>query len=78
MDKHAIICEKLRKLGYTSERRIKLYGEELRLTSNPISDGFGFSVEAIAIKSGKVKRIRLPLPVVDVVEKEVETFEMAA
>ena len=48
MNKQGLICERLKKFGYASERRIRLYGEEQHFVSNPIADGAGYSVLAIA------------------------------
>ena len=70
MDKEAFFCERLRKLGYARDLRVRLYGEELHLISNPIADGAGFSVEGLVIRSGKLRRIRIPLTVVDMIERE--------
>jgi hypothetical protein len=77
MNRHGLICEKLRKLGYRSERRIRLYGEELHLISNPIHDGEGFSVAGMVVKSGNIRHIRIPLTVVSMVEREVKALEIA-
>lgn len=72
------ICQRLQKLGYTRERRIRLYGEEFYLTSNPVSEGGGFAVEGISRKSGEARRIRIPLPVVHTVTREVMVRERIA
>jgi hypothetical protein len=77
MNRHGLICEKLRKLGYASERRIRLYGEELHLISNPVHDGTGFTVEGVTVRSGNVRRMRIPLTVVNMLEREVEALETA-
>ena len=62
-----LICERLKSLGYAREHSIRLYGEELKLTSNPIADGDGFAVEVVT-RAAAVKRVRLP--VVNVLEAE--------
>jgi hypothetical protein len=80
------MCERLKKLGYESERHIKLYGEELLLVSNPIVEVDGFSIDGIAGKSGKLMRTRVPLSTVRMLEREFalqrwaveETLEVAA
>jgi hypothetical protein len=64
-----LICERLKSLGYAREHSIRLYGEELKLTSNPIADGDGFAVEVVT-RAAAVKRVRLPLSVVNVLEAE--------
>ena len=64
------VCERLRKLGYRSASTIRLYGEELHLISDPVPHENGFVVEGIAVNSMTVKRVRLPLSVVRMVERE--------
>ena len=81
MNKQGLICERLKKFGYASERRIRLYGEELHLVSNPIADGAGYSVLAIAVRSGNQRHMRIPLTVVSMLERELEqenAVELAA
>ena len=67
-----LVCERLRKLGYRSARTIRLYGEELHLISDPAPHEDGFVVEGISVKSMTVKRVRLPLSVVRMIEREVK------
>ena len=38
---HAEICERLKTLGYENRNRIRMYGEEFDLTSNPVPDENG-------------------------------------
>ena len=66
------ICERLQELGFAQKKKIKLYGEELVLVSNPIPDGDGFAVEGIARRSGQMKRMRIPLSVVHTLRKELD------
>src|SRR5262249_30143907 len=44
MNKHRFICERLKKFGYASERRIRMYGEELHVVSDHIADDAGYCV----------------------------------
>ena len=53
--------------GYRRNKHIKLYGEKYLLTSEPIVvDDHVAWVDAIERKSGRPKRIAIPLPVLDV------------
>ena len=75
MQKRTTICERLRELGYRPDSTVKLYGEEVHLTSNPEPEGDGFVVEGFSRVSSERKRIRVPLPVVKMVEREVTIRE---
>jgi len=75
MNRQSVICDRLKKFGYSSERRIRLYGEELHLVSNPISDEAGYCVLAMAIPSGNLRHLRIPLSVIRMLELELEREE---
>jgi hypothetical protein len=75
MNRQRLICERLKKFGYASERHIRLYGEELHLVSNPVADETGYSVLAVAVKSGNLRHMRIPLSVVGMLERELEREE---
>ena len=69
-DKQFFICERLRELGYSSERHVRLYGEEFYLISDPFPHGDGFAVEGIARGSGNSRYIRIPLSIVHTLRRE--------
>jgi len=73
-DNQLVICERLRELGYGSQRHVRLYGEQFHLISDPIPDGDGFAVEGIAHSSGRSRYIRIPLSVVHTLRQEL-TFD---
>jgi hypothetical protein len=77
MTKQTLICQRLKRFGYASDRRIRLYGEELQLVSNPLPDGDGFSVVAITLRTGNLKHVRIPLSIVSTLERELEREEAA-
>ena len=64
------LCERLKALGYTHRKRIRMYGEEFDLTSDPIADGNGFAVEAISRKSGDARILRIPLSILQMISKD--------
>ncbi len=66
----AELCERLKALGYAHRNRIRMYGEEFDLTSNPIPDENGFAIEAISRKSGRAKRLRIPLSILQMITKD--------
>ena len=53
-------------MGFTQGNRMKLYGEEFELHSEPIvmADNLVL-VDAIEKKSGQLRRVRIPLPIVN-------------
>lgn len=66
----AELCERLKVLGYAHRNRIRIYGEEFDLTSNPMRDGNGYSVEAISRKSGQARKLPIPLSVLQMVTND--------
>lgn len=69
--RHAILCAKLKQLGFTQENQMRLYGEEFQFLSDPIvmSDG-AVIVEALEKRSRQTRRIRVPLPIVNMANTE--------
>ena len=63
------VCDKLRDMGYAQSRRIRIYGQEFEVISNPFPDGNGIAVRAIARRESQERVVRLPLPVVQTVAK---------
>jgi hypothetical protein len=75
MDRQGWVCLRLIDLGYAKNRDVRWYGKDLHLTSNPMADDGGYSIEGIERKSGRVRRTRIPLMVVRVVEQEAAAHE---
>jgi hypothetical protein len=63
-------CQKLINLGYARSNRVRLYGQEVELVSDPFTqeDG-GIAVEVAAEEHSKSRTLRLPLSVVQVASK---------
>jgi len=57
---------RLKRLGFTKGKRMKLYGEVLELVSEPIllADNVVL-VDAKEAKSGQARSVRIPLPIVN-------------
>ena len=66
----AEVGERLKALGYAHPNRIRMYGEEFDLTSNPIPDENGFAVDAISRKSGVARRLGIPLSILQMITKD--------
>ena len=59
------LCTRLKQLGFTHGNRMKLYGEEFEVNGEPIVMGDSLVlVDAIEKKSGLLRRVRIPLPIV--------------
>jgi len=55
---------RLKSLGFVLGNRMKLYGEQFEVAGEPIvvADHLVL-VDAIEMKTGEVKRVRIPLPI---------------
>ena len=59
------LCEAIRLLGYGRNNQVRLYGEVFDLVSDPVSVGENLVfVDALQRKSGRLRRVRIPLSIV--------------
>jgi hypothetical protein len=59
------LCEMIKRLGYSKNNQVRLYGEIFDLVSDPVAVGENFVfVDALDQKSGQVKRVRIPSTIV--------------
>jgi len=63
------ICDRLKNIGYAISSRIRMYGEEFEVTSNPYPDGKGISVEAVSKREKCARVLRIPLPILQTVAR---------
>jgi hypothetical protein len=65
-EKQLSLCTRLKQVGFTQGNQMKLYGQEFELLGEPVvmGDDLVF-VDAIEMKSGKLRRVRIPLPIVN-------------
>ena len=60
-----ILCETLKRLGYAQNNQVRLYGEVFDLVSDPVSISGDFVyVDAVEQKSNQLRRVRIPLIIV--------------
>jgi hypothetical protein len=65
------LCERLKRLGFTQENQMRLYGQEFVLRSDPIIMGKDLVfVDAVQKESGQLKRVRIPLTILKMVNEE--------
>ena len=70
-EKQLTLLHKLTRLGFARGNQMTLYGYRFELVSNPIvvHDSFVF-IDAIETKSQRLRRVRLPLPVLKMASAE--------
>ena len=67
----AILCESIKRLGYARNNQVTLYGKVFDLVSDPISVGENFVfVDALERKSGHVRRVSIPLTIVQMAKQD--------
>ena len=59
-------CRKLISLGYARSKQVRLYGQEMKLTSDPFPAEDGIAVEAVQPGQAETRRVKLPLSVLQV------------
>lgn len=64
------VCAQLRKMGYAQSKRIRIYGQEFEVVSNPFPQGDGIAVQAFSKRETETRTLRLPLPVVQMVTRQ--------
>jgi hypothetical protein len=62
------ICLSVKRLGYAAHERIRLYGEEFEVISDPFPDAGGIAVNVKTKRSADVRVLRLPTTVLQSVK----------
>jgi hypothetical protein len=58
------LCQKLQSLGFARGNQMRLYGRKFEIVSEPIFIARNLvTIDAIDALSGRVERVRIPLPV---------------
>jgi len=57
------ICSRVKHLGYTVSGRVRLYGEELEVVSDPFPEANGVAVQVRSSKNPTVRKMRIPATV---------------
>ncbi|MGA7686686.1 MAG: hypothetical protein WCC32_07445 [Terriglobales bacterium] len=58
------VCARVKHLGYTTSGRVRLYGEEFEVVSEPFAEDNGIAVQVKSRKNPDVRVLRLPSTVV--------------
>jgi hypothetical protein len=72
------ICARLIALGFAKNERIRMYGEEFDLTSDPVADESGFAIEAVSRTSGNARKLRIPISVLRTIAAYLERSSLNA
>ena len=59
-------CRKLISLGYARSNRVRLYGQEVQLISDPFPQEGGIAVEVVGGNNSSSRTMKLPLPVLQI------------
>ena len=68
------LCQNLKRLGYGQNSQIRLYGDKFDVTSDPvvISEHL-VVVDAVEQKTGRSRRVRIPLNILNMADQEKKT-----
>lgn len=58
------VCAHVKNLGYAVSERVRLYGEEFEVVSDPFPQADGVAVQVTTRKDSKVRVLQLPATVV--------------
>jgi hypothetical protein len=62
------ICARVKHLGYTTSGRVRLYGEEFEVVSEPFAEANGIAVQVKSKKNPKIRVLRLPTTVIQTIK----------
>jgi hypothetical protein len=61
------LCDRLKEMGYAQSKRIRIYGEDFEVVSNPFPQGNGVAVQARSGREKQSRVLQLPLPILQMV-----------
>ena len=64
------VCEHVKDLGYAVSERVRLYGEEFEVVSDPFPEADGIAVQVTSRKDSKVRVLQLPATVVQSAKRQ--------
>jgi hypothetical protein len=63
------VCDRLKEMGYAQSKRIRIYGQEFDVISNPFPQGKGVAVQAQPKGAKQTRVLQLPLPILQMVTR---------
>jgi hypothetical protein len=67
------ICARVKHLGYSASKRVRLYGEDFDVVSDPFPDADGIAVRVTTKKDSKIRVLQIPATVLQSLRKRVYT-----
>jgi hypothetical protein len=65
------ICANVKRMGYTASSRVRLYGEDFEVLSDPFPEAGGVAVHVKSAKDSRICVLRLPAKVLPSVRGKV-------
>jgi hypothetical protein len=63
------MCAHVKRLGYSTSRHIRMYGEDFEVVSDPFAEADGIAVRVTTIKDSKVRVLQIPSTVLQSVKR---------
>ena len=64
------ICTHVKHLGYATSRRIRLYGEEFEVVSDPFPETGGIAVQVTTKKDSTIRVLQIPATVLQSAKRQ--------
>jgi len=73
IESHSVmeICANVKRMGYAASSRVRLYGEEFEVLSDPFPEDGGVAVHVKSTKDSRISVLRLPATVLQSVRRKV-------
>jgi hypothetical protein len=65
------VCARVRHLGYAASERVRLYGEEFEVVSDPFPEADGIAVHVTTKKDSRIRVLQIPATVLQSVRGQV-------
>lgn len=65
------VCARVRHLGYAASGRVRLYGEEFEVVSDPFPEADGIAIRVTTKKDSKIRVLQIPATVLQSVRGRV-------
>ena len=62
------LCDRLKDLGFAKSKRIRMYGEEFEVVSDPFPVAGGIAVKAASPEDGATRTVQLPRSILQIAD----------